>query len=351
MNHAGSNERGCRRWPIAALALLCSSAVAQVEPPVPIQVPGVPIARDAPGYLVVEGATARHRIVTPDAAALRSLLTYREGLCSPIVSAHRGGPAPGYPENCIATFERTIGQTFALLEVDPRLTRDGQVVLMHDTTLDRTTTGTGRVADHTLGELKQLRLKDPTGAVTPHTIPTLDEAFAWARGRAVLVLDQKDLDLETRVRTIMDHDATGHALPIVMNISDAQRLHALCPAMMMELMMPDRRRVEAFDTSGVPWSQVIAFVGHEPPTDAGLLRLIHDRGALCMAGTSRNLDRELAVGDEQEREAIAARYNDLLSVGVDLIEADLAAEVGRLLYAGKPAPAALEGWLRRESGP
>jgi glycerophosphoryl diester phosphodiesterase len=47
-----------------------------------------------------------------------------------------------------------------MFEIDPRITKDSVVVLMHDATLDRTTTGTGRVADHTWAELQQLRLKD-----------------------------------------------------------------------------------------------------------------------------------------------------------------------------------------------
>ena len=59
----------------------------------------------------------------------------------------------GYPENCIATFEHTLQHTFSILEIDLQFTKDGQIVLHHDPTLDRTTTGTGPVADHTLKEL------------------------------------------------------------------------------------------------------------------------------------------------------------------------------------------------------
>ena len=64
---------------------------------------------------------------------------------------------------------------------------------MHDPTLERTTTGKGRVVDFTLGELKQLRLKDNSGNVTEFQIPTLDEVLDWARGKTILVLDQKDV--------------------------------------------------------------------------------------------------------------------------------------------------------------
>src|SRR5262245_58605704 len=117
---------------------------------------------------------------------LKELLSYRASR-QPLVSAHRGGARRGFPENCLATFENTLRHTPALLEVDPRYTKDGAIVLMHDATLERTTTGEGKVADHTLAELKALRLKDPEGNITDYRIPTLDEALAWAKGKTMLV--------------------------------------------------------------------------------------------------------------------------------------------------------------------
>ena len=50
----------------------------------------------------------------------------------PLISGHRGGTTKGYPENCIATFENTLRYTPAFFEIDPRLTKDSIIVLMHD---------------------------------------------------------------------------------------------------------------------------------------------------------------------------------------------------------------------------
>ena len=58
-----------------------------------------------------------------------------------LVSAHRGGAQKGFPENCIATFEDTLENTYAIMEIDPRYTKDGEIVVHHDDTLARTTTG------------------------------------------------------------------------------------------------------------------------------------------------------------------------------------------------------------------
>ena len=134
------------------------------------------------------------------------LLKY-SGEALPLVSGHRGGAAVGYPENCIPTFEHTLAHTFAMLEIDPRYAKDGAIVVHHDPSLERTTTGKGRVVDHTLDELKQLRLKDLAGNVTDYQIPTLDELLEWARGKAILVLDQKDVPATMRVKKIAEHKA------------------------------------------------------------------------------------------------------------------------------------------------
>ena len=103
-----------------------------------------------------------------------------------VVSGHRGGMMAGYPENCIESFEKTLSMMPSFFEIDPRLTRDSVIVLMHDATIDRTTTGTGRVSDYTYEELQAFFLKDREGNVTPYKIPTLEACIAWSRGRTML---------------------------------------------------------------------------------------------------------------------------------------------------------------------
>ena len=72
---------------------------------------------------------------------------------STIAAAHRGGPSPGYAENAVETFAHVASEIPALLEIDIARTKDGQLVLMHDDELDRTTTGSGLVRDRTLAEI------------------------------------------------------------------------------------------------------------------------------------------------------------------------------------------------------
>lgn len=282
-------------------------------------------------------APSVHRIDAKTPQGLMKLLAYT-GETVPVVSGHRGGTAVGFPENCIATFEHTLGHTFAMLEIDPRYAKDGAIVVHHDPSLERTTTGKGLVADHTLGDLKQLRLKDIAGNVTEYGIPTLDEVLEWARGKAVLVLDQKDVPVAARVKKIEEHKAEAYAMLIVMNIKDVQACYALNPNIMMEVMIPNREKFVEFDKLGVPWANVVAFVGHVPPEDKGLYETIHAKGACCMIGTSRNLDRQVNSGQVADIKQLEPGYRAFLGRGADLIETDIPAQLGPLLYGTLSIP-------------
>jgi len=96
-----------------------------------------------------------------------------------LLAAHRGGSLL-WPENSLLAFRNALALGADFIEFDVHLSRDGEVVVIHDATLDRTTTGFGPVRDRTLAELKALRLKDRAGAVTQEPVPTLDEVTAVA---------------------------------------------------------------------------------------------------------------------------------------------------------------------------
>lgn len=108
-----------------------------------------------------------------------------------LLAAHRGGSLL-WPENSLLAFRNAIALGADFIEFDVHLSRDGEVVVIHDPTLDRTTTGSGAVKDRPVAELKTLRLKDRSGAVTEETVPTLDEVAAVAAlGKRRMLLEIK----------------------------------------------------------------------------------------------------------------------------------------------------------------
>ncbi|WP_425619368.1 glycerophosphodiester phosphodiesterase family protein [Anatilimnocola sp. NA78] len=285
-----------------------------------------------------------YRIDAKTSAGLQDLLQ-RTDEPLPLVSGHRGGAQQGFPENCIPTFEHTLAHTYAMLEIDPRYTKDGEIVVHHDATLDRTTTGSGKVIDFTLAELKKLRLKDRDGQPTEFPMPTLDEVLIWSRGKTILVLDQKDVPVAARVMKIEQHQAEAHAMLIVNTFKDAQACYALNKNIMMEVMVPNREKFAEFDKLGIPWKNVVAFVGHKPPEDLQLYKLIHAKGACCMIGTSRNLDRQFITQEVKKLSSLEADYRAFLKRGADLIETDIPAPLGALLYRATPIPSAKKAYF------
>lgn len=106
-----------------------------------------------------------------------------------MVVAHRGYWHVA-PENSMLALQKAIALGVDMVEVDVRKTKDGVLVLMHDETLDRTTNGTGKVADHTLAELKALKLKTDQGELTEQKIPTFEEVMQYAKNRVLINVDK-----------------------------------------------------------------------------------------------------------------------------------------------------------------
>lgn len=106
-----------------------------------------------------------------------------------MVVAHRGDWRNA-PENSIQAIKNCIDMGVDMVEIDVRETKDGNLVLMHDQTIDRTTNASGYVRDWTLDSLKTLKLKDGLGAETNHSIPTLEEALLVAKDKILLNLDK-----------------------------------------------------------------------------------------------------------------------------------------------------------------
>lgn len=106
-----------------------------------------------------------------------------------LISAHRGDWRNA-PENSIQGLENCIKMGVDIVEFDLRKTKDGHLIVLHDETMDRTTTGKGKASDYTLAEVKKLKLRDGAGHATKHEIPTLEEFLMVAKGRVVVCIDK-----------------------------------------------------------------------------------------------------------------------------------------------------------------
>ncbi|CCW70014.1 unnamed protein product [Phytomonas sp. Hart1] len=110
------------------------------------------------------------------------------------VACHRGDWR-NYVENTLEAVESCIAMGADLVEVDVWRTKDGHLIVMHDEMLDRTSNGKGRIGEHTLAEIRALRLKDGLGNMTDFTIPTVEEVLLLAKDRILVNLDKADVYL------------------------------------------------------------------------------------------------------------------------------------------------------------
>jgi len=106
-----------------------------------------------------------------------------------VVISHRGDWRNA-PENSLQAIQNCIDMGVDMVEIDIHKTKDGKLVLMHDKTIDRTTTGTGFVSEWTLDSLKQLHLRNGANHPTHHKIPTLEDAMLLAKGKVMINLDK-----------------------------------------------------------------------------------------------------------------------------------------------------------------
>lgn len=138
-------------------------------------------------------------------------------ISSVIVAAHRGDWR-NFPENSLEAIDNAIKMGVDIVEIDVQRTKDGELILMHDPKLDRTTTGTGLIADTTLAYIKTLKLKNGCNIKTIHHVPTLEEALLHAKGKIMLNLDKADRYFE-QVYALLEK--TGTAGQIIMKGNDS----------------------------------------------------------------------------------------------------------------------------------
>jgi glycerophosphoryl diester phosphodiesterase len=158
------------------------------------------------------------------------------GASVPIPFAHRGG-AKRWPENTLVAFRKAADLGYRHIETDIHLTKDGQFVCFHDSTLERTTNGQGNVADHTVGELKGLDAGYwflESGSYSFRgadvRIPTLEEALALdPKLRYNLEVKPNDPAMGRRLWELIDHHGIHDRVLVASEhdeITEAFRTHS-----------------------------------------------------------------------------------------------------------------------------
>lgn len=158
-----------------------------------------------------------------------------ESLPQPVIFAHRGASAHA-PENTLAAFQLALAQQADAIELDVKLSADGQVVVIHDATVDRTTNGTGRIKDLSLAELRALDAGSFfSEKFQGEKIPTLDEVFETMGKRTFINVEltnyntRRDQLVETVCMIVKKHQLQKRILFSSFLISNLSKARSYLP--------------------------------------------------------------------------------------------------------------------------
>lgn len=235
-----------------------------------------------------------------------------------VISAHRGGVEPGFPEHAIETFANTLAGGPMLLEMDVRRTADGVLVMMHDEELDRTTNGTGNISDLTFAELSGLQLVDNEGNVTPYRIPSLSEVLNWARGRAFVQLDLKrTVPVEELVAAITANDAISYSMVITYTTEDALRAAQASGEVVISIQLTEPERLETLTAAGVDPARLVGWTGVQRGVDPSVWSHLLEAGIPPVAGTLWHIDSAVLESGE------AGIFAEFADAGIAMIATDI----------------------------
>lgn len=170
------------------------------------------------------------------------------------IIAHRGASAER-PECMLAAIRRAIEVGATAVEVDVRTSRDGELFILHDVTLDRTTNATGPANRLTLSELQQLDAGSWFDqAYFGVGIPSLSQVARECRGRIDLLLDLKEQgdEYDRKVVNIIEkHGDPAKTIVGVRSIAQAKRFRSLLPRSKQLALIPSVESIEGFAKTGV----------------------------------------------------------------------------------------------------
>jgi len=254
--------------------------------------------------------------------------------------AHRGGKSL-WPESTVLAYTSAAAKwPDILLEGDVQLTADGKVVLLHDGTVDRTTNGTGRIADLTLEQVKALdagyRFTPDGGTTFPYrgkgiTIPLFSEVLdAIPDGRLLIEIKERPGIADAAVAVLRDKKALGRVVLASMDSDAMNQARRIEPRLLACYTVPEGTEMIA-QLRGVDWAKYkpvaeMLAIDHHNVEEFSLkpeeIRAIRDKGICVLVYTINDTD-------------LMRRYLDM---GVSSILTDRPDVLQDMVMQRQPAP-------------
>lgn len=263
--------------------------------------------------IVVAWASCSRKDVDFKQSNLTQILEYFHDTSSSevLVVAHRASNAQ-YPENSLAAIQYSINTGVDVVELDIRTTRDGKLVLMHDETVDRTTSGEGKVRELTYKELEVLSLESNWGDTIVHRIPLVEEAFLMAKGYIMIDLDIKDVSIRKLVELVQK---TGVQNQVLFFDSSFEVLDSVRLLDSTLLLMPRAHSLEEAKSIIERYHPPVIHIDDDFYTDE-VVQTIKESGARVWINALGVPDIKAKIGIKQ------SGYGKLIEKGANIIQTD-----------------------------
>ena len=257
---------------------------------------------------------------------------------SPLVIAHRGG-AGLWPENTLHAFGRAHALGADVIETDVRATSDGELVVIHDAGVERTTDGRGSVSALTLAEIKRLdaghRWTPDGGRSFPLrgsgvTVPTLREVFeALPRARFNIEPKQSEPSIAAPLcRLIRERGMSGRVMVAAFRGAALEQFRSECPEVATSASTSEVASFLALQRAGLAASYSPRMQAVQVPEWAGGMRLLTEEFVRAAHGRNLRVHAWTVNAEDDMRR--------LLALGVDGVMTDYPDRLLKVL--GRPAP-------------
>src|SRR5688572_13486724 len=227
-----------------------------------------------------------------------------------LVASHRATHHV-YPENSLKAIQASIKLGVDIVEIDVKVSKDGIPFLMHDRTMDRTTTGKGDPEELTWEELQKLSIVDK-GKKTSYKIPSLEEALELADGKILVDLDLKTDRLDRIIEVVKRLDMKES---VFFFDSDYDALSRIQSANKDFMIMPRAHSVGQADSAIVMFDPPIVHIDFSFYTTE-CVKLIKDSNARIWINALGDCDKDLRAGKSKQA------LKKLLGNGANIIQTD-----------------------------
>ncbi len=236
-----------------------------------------------------------------------------------LVTAHRMRHTK-YPENSLAAVLHSVEGGADIIEVDVRTTRDGRMVLMHDSDIERTANGKGKVKDLTWEELQQVTLKSRLDDTLTFHVPLLEEVLQAAKGKIIVDLDMKDVYVKPLVELVK---RTGTGRQVIFFDSDTAVLDSVLQVDSTLMIMPRAHDPQELKTLLERYDAPVVHIDESFFTEE-VVKAIRRDGARVWINALGKPDVMAAAG-------ILTGYRNLVTGGAGIIQTDRPVQMNMFL--------------------